>query len=248
MIFVTGIVTYIQATWGCRLPIVQVICYEILFCVHSVLNRINESNNSFVHLLTQGGTISFLVPVLAILSLPQWKCPSPDTIRSMSADDKTELWQTRMREISGAIAVSAVFQLVIGVTGFVGKLLKIITPLTIVPTVSLVGLTLFAHAGETASKHWGIAVGYVCCCHRCCVQWFVRLKCQLFSIVFVLYSSTTLMLTLFSQVLVNIQFPYVVYRKGDGLQIRTFALFRLFPVNSYYLAIKNVAFDKNNNL
>lgn len=24
MIFVTGIVTYIQATWGCRLPIVQV--------------------------------------------------------------------------------------------------------------------------------------------------------------------------------------------------------------------------------
>lgn len=24
MIFVTGIVTYVQATWGCRLPIVQV--------------------------------------------------------------------------------------------------------------------------------------------------------------------------------------------------------------------------------
>lgn len=76
----------------------------------------------------------------------------------MSADEKTELWQLRMREISGAIAVSAVFQLVIGFTGFVGKLLKIITPLTIVPTVSLVGLTLFKHAGETASKHWGIAV------------------------------------------------------------------------------------------
>lgn len=42
--------------------------------------------------------------------------------------------------------------------------------------------------------------------------------------------STTLLLTLFSQVMVNVQFPYVVYRKGAGLQIRTFALFKLFPV------------------
>lgn len=76
----------------------------------------------------------------------------------MTSSDKTELWQVRMREISGAIAVSAIFQLVIGYTGAVGKLLKVITPLTIVPTVSLVGLTLFRHAGDTASKHWGLAV------------------------------------------------------------------------------------------
>lgn len=99
-----------------------------------------------------------MVPVLAILNLPQWKCPSKGEMDAMTADEKTEVWQIRMREISGAIAVSAIFQLVIGYTGFVGKLLKIITPLTIVPTVSLVGLTLFQHAGETASKHWGIAV------------------------------------------------------------------------------------------
>lgn len=29
MIFVTGLVTIIQATWGCRLPLVQVICMKI---------------------------------------------------------------------------------------------------------------------------------------------------------------------------------------------------------------------------
>lgn len=129
MIFVTGLVTWFQATWGCRLPLVQ------------------------------GGTISFLVPTLAILSLPEWKCPDADVIAQMGADEKLELWQVRMRELSGAIAVSAVFQVVIGYTGLVGKLLKVITPLTIVPTVSLVGLTLFQHAGATASKHWGIAAG-----------------------------------------------------------------------------------------
>lgn len=45
--------------------------------------------------------------------------------------------------------------------GIIGYLLKFITPLTIVPTVSLVGLSLFENAAEAASQHWGIAVGYV---------------------------------------------------------------------------------------
>lgn len=99
------------------------------------------------------------MPTLAILSLPQWKCPAAAEMAAMDADTKTEVWQLRMRELSGAIAVSAMLQVVIGYSGLVGKLLKIITPLTIVPTVSLVGLTLFKHAGETAAKHWGIAVG-----------------------------------------------------------------------------------------
>lgn len=38
------------------------------------------------------------------------------------------------------------------------------------------------------------------------------------------------MLTLFSQVLVSITIPVVIYRKGHGLQVIKFALFKLFPV------------------
>ncbi|XP_061388518.1 solute carrier family 23 member 1-like [Musca vetustissima] len=170
MIFVTGIVTYFQATWGVRLPIVQ------------------------------GGTISFLVPTLAILALPQWKCPPESEIEAMDDDSRQELWQIRMRELSGAIAVSAMVQVILGYTGLVGKILRFVTPLTIVPTVSLVGLTLFEHAAETASKHWGIAVG------------------------------TTAMLTLFSQIMSNVAIPVPAYRKGHGIEFRPFLLFRLFPV------------------
>lgn len=170
MIFITGIVTYFQATWGVRLPIVQ------------------------------GGTISFLVPTLAILALPQWKCPAQADLDAMNEADREELWQIRMRELSGAIAVSAMVQVVLGYTGLVGKILKYVTPLTIVPTVSLVGLTLFEHAADTASKHWGIAVG------------------------------TTGMLTLFSQIMCDVTIPVVAYRKGHGLEVRRFQLFRLFPV------------------
>ncbi|XP_034945464.1 solute carrier family 23 member 1 isoform X2 [Chelonus insularis] len=170
MIFVTGIVTFIQTTFGCRLPLVQ------------------------------GGTISFLVPTLAILNLPQWKCPPSEILNNISPENRTELWQIRMRELSGAIAVSALFQVIIGFGGIVGYLLKYITPLTIVPTVSLVGLSLFENASAAASQHWGIAAG------------------------------TILMLTVCSQLLVNVSCPLIVYKKGHGLRIVWFDLFKLFPV------------------
>ncbi|RLU22391.1 hypothetical protein DMN91_004669 [Ooceraea biroi] len=129
MIFVTGLVTFFQTTIGCRL------------------------------LLVQGGTISFLVPTLAILNLPQWQCPASEIMNEMSHEERTELWQIRMRELSGAIAVSALFQVIVGFGGIIGYLLKYITPSTIVPTVSLVGLSLFENAATAASQHWGIAAG-----------------------------------------------------------------------------------------
>jgi len=170
MIFVTGIATLAQATWGVRLPIVQ------------------------------GGTISFLVPTLAILSLPQWKCPAQDVMDAMDPDTRKELWQLRMRELSGAIAVSALVQVILGFSGLIGKILRFVTPLTIVPTVSLVGLTLFEHAAETASKHWGIAAG------------------------------TSAMLTLFSQIVANVDVPFPIWRKGHGFSVKKFQIFKLFPV------------------
>lgn len=42
--------------------------------------------------------------------------------------------------------------------------------------------------------------------------------------------STTGMLTLFSQIMCDVSIPVVAYRKGHGLEVRQFQLFRLFPV------------------
>ncbi|KAH9633063.1 hypothetical protein HF086_010172, partial [Spodoptera exigua] len=124
-----GLITWLQATFGCRLPIVQ------------------------------GGTISFLVPTLAILNLPIWQCPPAQEIISMTDEEQKKLWMSRMCELSGAIAVSALFQVFLGYFGVIGSLLRFVTPLTIAPTVALVGLTLFEHAAEAASQQWGIAAG-----------------------------------------------------------------------------------------
>ena len=61
-------------------------------------------------------------------------------------------------QIQGAIIVSSLIEVCIGALGLPGVLLKYIGPLTITPTVALIGLSGFQAAGERAGKHWGIAM------------------------------------------------------------------------------------------
>ena len=49
--------------------------------------------------------------------------------------------------------VAAIVQIVIGFSGLMGFLIKFIGPLTIVPTIALVGLPLFETAYYYASKY-----------------------------------------------------------------------------------------------
>lgn len=93
----------------------------------------------------------------------------------------SRIWQPRMREvrlgpphahpgaqdppsrvavtpqIQGAIVVSSLVEVVIGLLGLPGALLSYIGPLTVTPTVALIGLSVFQAAGERAGSHWGIA-------------------------------------------------------------------------------------------
>lgn len=59
-------------------------------------------------------------------------------------------------QIQGAIIVSSTIEVVIGFCGLPGLLLRYIGPLTITPTVTLIGLSVFATAGERAGSHWGM--------------------------------------------------------------------------------------------
>ena len=56
-------------------------------------------------------------------------------------------------QIQGGIAVSALLQVIIGATGIVGLVLRFVGPLTVVPTIVLVGLPLFEVAYGYSSKN-----------------------------------------------------------------------------------------------
>lgn len=174
--FVSGLVTVLQATFGVRLPIVQ------------------------------GGTFAFLTPTFAILSLPQWKCPTLDDNAATNStdnanDDSGDLWKTRMREIQGAIMISALFQILIGFTGLIGVLLRFIGPLAIAPTITLVGVALFNVAADHAGNHWGISM------------------------------TTIVLIALFSQYINKFEIPFAGFSKQrGGCYVGRYPLFRLFPV------------------
>ncbi|XP_038136382.1 solute carrier family 23 member 2 [Cyprinodon tularosa] len=133
--FVSGLCTLLQTTIGIRLPILQ------------------------------GATFNFMTPTLAILALPKWQCPVPDAHAMQLKNGSTpltgekldEIWMSRICEIQGAILVASLFQIFLGFSGLVGFVLKYIGPLTIAPTINLIGLSLFIEAGKKCGSHWGIA-------------------------------------------------------------------------------------------
>ncbi|KAJ8348380.1 hypothetical protein SKAU_G00269690 [Synaphobranchus kaupii] len=125
-----GITTLIQTTFGVRLP------------------------------LFQASAFAFLIPAQAILKLDKWKCPPDEEIYGNWSLplNTSHVWHPRIREIQGAIMVSSVVEVFIGLVGLPGLLLNYIGPLTVTPTVSLIGLSVFQTAGDRAGSHWGLSM------------------------------------------------------------------------------------------
>lgn len=61
-------------------------------------------------------------------------------------------------QIQGNLMLASLIQVIMGCTGIMGLLLKYIGPLTIAPTISLIGLSLTAVAADFNRTHWGIAI------------------------------------------------------------------------------------------
>ncbi|KAM8891006.1 xan_ur_permease domain-containing protein [Spinachia spinachia] len=171
--FVSGICTLLQVTFGVRLPILQ------------------------------GGTFTLLAPSMAMLSMPEWTCPAWTQNASLvntSSTEFIEVWQSRMRALQGSIMVGSLFQVFVGFSGLIGLFMRFIGPLTIAPTIALIGLSLFDSAGTSAGNHWGIS------------------------------SMTTALIILFSQYLRHIPVPFPTFSKERRLHTSRVYIFQILPV------------------
>ncbi|XP_042352548.1 xan_ur_permease domain-containing protein [Plectropomus leopardus] len=171
--FVSGICTLLQVTFGIRLPILQ------------------------------GGTFTLLAPSMAMLSMPEWTCPAWTQNASLvntSSSDFIEVWQSRIRALQGSIMVGSLFQVFVGFSGLIGLFMRFIGPLTIAPTISLIGLSLYDSAGTSAGNHWGIS------------------------------TMTTALIILFSQYLRHIPVPFPTYSKEKKLHASRVYVFQILPV------------------
>uniref|UniRef100_A0A3Q2CYM3 Solute carrier family 23 member 1-like n=1 Tax=Cyprinodon variegatus TaxID=28743 RepID=A0A3Q2CYM3_CYPVA len=171
--FVSGLCTILQVTFGVRLPILQ------------------------------GGTFALVTPAMAILSTPEWKCPAWTQNASLvntSSPVFIEEWQKRLRTLQGSIMVASVLQILVGFSGLIGFLMRFIGPLTIAPTVSLIGLALYDSAGDKAGSHWGIS------------------------------ALTTGLIIIFSQYLRLIPIPVPSCSKTKKEKISKFYIFQIMPI------------------
>ncbi|MEM0965995.1 MAG: solute carrier family 23 protein [Verrucomicrobiota bacterium] len=91
--------------------------------------------------IVQGGTFSFLGPAIAICGM------------ASLADAGFEV---RMQHVQGAVIAGAFFEMLVGFGGLMGRILKFITPVTIAPTIALIGLALFKFGAPVAGEYWGI--------------------------------------------------------------------------------------------
>lgn len=91
--------------------------------------------------LIQGGTFSFLAPAFAICGM---------------ASLASAGWEVRLQHVQGAVIAGSFFEIVVGYSGLMGKLLRFVGPITIAPTIALIGLSLFKFGAPVAGTHWGI--------------------------------------------------------------------------------------------
>ncbi|KHJ99104.1 hypothetical protein OESDEN_00897 [Oesophagostomum dentatum] len=96
-----------------------------------------------------GPAMAFLPPLLTYKALRASECPFTelDTV-------SPEIWHGRLQEISGSLLVACVSFLLIGGTGVAGALAKLIGPMTIVPLMILLTISIVPTIESKLSLHW----------------------------------------------------------------------------------------------
>jgi uracil-xanthine permease len=89
--------------------------------------------------LIQGGTFSFLAPTISICAM------------ASLADAG---WEVRLQHVQGAVIAGALVEMLIGYSGMVGRMMRFVGPITIAPTIALIGLSLFRFGAPKAGEDW----------------------------------------------------------------------------------------------
>lgn len=99
--------------------------------------------------IIQGGTFSILNPAIVVMTA------------GVLANQGFEI---KMQNLQGAIILGGALEIFFGYTGLIGRLLRFIGPVTIAPTIALIGLALFKFGAPIAGQDWllgGVMIGLV---------------------------------------------------------------------------------------
>ncbi|PNY08064.1 nucleobase-ascorbate transporter 11-like protein [Trifolium pratense] len=96
--------------------------------------------------LVQGSSFVYLAPALVIINSEEFRNLNHHKFRHT------------MRELQGAIIVGSIFQCILGFSGLMSLLLRIINPIVVAPTVAAVGLAFFSYGFPQAGTCMEISI------------------------------------------------------------------------------------------
>ncbi|XP_070236191.1 solute carrier family 23 member 3 isoform X1 [Bos mutus] len=133
-LFACGVSTSLQTWMGSRLPLVQAPSLQFL-----IPALVLTSQKLPLALRTPGNS-----------SLVLRLCGGPGC-------HGLELWNTSIREVSGAVVVSGLLQAILGLLGGPGHLFPRCGPLVLAPSLVVAGLSVYREVALLCSTHWGLA-------------------------------------------------------------------------------------------
>ncbi|KAK6186214.1 hypothetical protein SNE40_008297 [Patella caerulea] len=141
-----GIATMLMCTVGVRLPIFQ------------------------------GPSSSYVVPLIGLMTLKEWSCPSKEDLVSIYSNSTInmtdingrlpvpkEIILGQLEKLQGSLMVAGILHLLIGLTGLVGVIARYVGPITIVPALLLAVLYMHRVTVKFAESFWGTAVATTVC-------------------------------------------------------------------------------------
>ncbi|XP_020693856.2 nucleobase-ascorbate transporter 11 isoform X1 [Dendrobium catenatum] len=96
--------------------------------------------------LVQGSSFVYLAPALVIINSEEYRNLSDNKFRHI------------MRELQGAIIVGSIFQTILGYSGLMSLILRLINPVVVAPTVATIGLAFFSYGFPQAGSCVGISI------------------------------------------------------------------------------------------
>ncbi|XP_067656669.1 solute carrier family 23 member 1-like [Haliotis asinina] len=119
----------------------------------------------------QGPSASFFPALLAMKNNPEWKCPDGNltsvvqgakaaSLNVSATSGRTLLSEgEKLQQLSGSLMAASVLEILIGATGLVGVLLRFIGPITVAPTIALIGISLYKITIAQFRPSWEISFG-----------------------------------------------------------------------------------------
>ncbi|MEM1026830.1 MAG: solute carrier family 23 protein [Planctomycetota bacterium] len=134
----SGVATMIQATFGSRLPIIQGVSFSFLAAFFGIVAAAQTAAAPDWSVVIAGDTSeAVLTPLIA-----QWN----------------EAGALGMRTIAGAIILGGIAEAIIGFTGLMGLVRKVLSPVVIGPVIMLIGLALYQFGAPFAASNWAISI------------------------------------------------------------------------------------------